>query len=124
MRIAFGEITNANLENLSFCNYSNNITKALPTKWKLEHECRTHGAHKYDSGIGNYKARVERDIPLTNTDMINGMSGSSLYTRKGEFIGIGSTILKDKMPLNYDPQVHAVYIKTQHIAEILKAAKE
>jgi len=79
--------------------------------------------HKHNSGKGSYEARVEKDVLLANTDMINGMSGSPLFDHDGQVIGIGSTILKDKLPLDYDPKINAVYIKAEHIQDVLSGMK-
>lgn len=124
MRVSFGKVIEPNLKAKSFCHFSNDISKARPTKWTLEDKCPVTGAHSHDNGKGKYEARVEHDVLITDTDMLNGMSGSALYTEQGQLIGIGTTILKNGEPLNYRADIHAVYVKAVHLFDVLKQTEK
>jgi len=120
LRVSIGRITNANKEKKSFCNFSNDIDTAEPESWVLEANCSQIGPFMATNSAGRqYEAREERNVLLTNTDMIHGMSGSALFNKAGQLIGIGTTILKNKPPLNYSPNNNAVYLKAENIRKIL-----
>jgi hypothetical protein len=121
MRISIGRITEANPGKKSFCLFSNDIFEAQPESWLLEDDCPKAGPFKIKNSRGiEYEARQEKNVLLTNTDMIYGMSGSGLFNRWGEFIGVGTTVLSDSPPLNYDRKKNAVYLKAENIREIIK----
>ena len=63
--------------------------------------------------------REERDPFLVNTDMINGMSGGPLFNRNGKIIGIGSTVKKNGLPLDYDPRFPAIFSKAKYISTVI-----
>lgn len=122
MRVSIGRITNANLEKKSFCKFSNNIYTAEPESWVLEASCEQIDPFTATNSAGqSYEAREERNVLITNTDMINGMSGSALFNKSGKLIGIGTTILKNNPPLDYSPNNNAVYLKAENIHKILKS---
>ena len=106
IRVTLGKVTDANLDHKSFCDYSDG-DQIRPETWVLKNRC-TDGA---DAQAVKYEAR---DPVLTNTDMTYGMSGSPLFDRDGNFVGIGSTALSAN-PINYSSNISAVYVKARNL---------
>jgi len=113
LRISLGRVTNSNLNGDSFCQFTNEDDVTDIEAWKLEANCE-HTDYKSLT----FKARQEKDPFLTSSDMTFGMSGSPLFDRSGNLIGIGSNVLSNTAS-NYDPKKNAVYIKAKWILNLL-----
>ena len=118
-RVTLGHVTNANALHHSFCTFTNHndFPKGLePESWELEQDCSN--ANSTVPSYEKYGMREEHDPFLTDTDMTFGMSGSALFDREGHLLGIGSNVLSNN-PIEYNLK-HAVYIKSNHIADLLR----
>ena len=113
MRATFGRITNPNPKGLSFCEFTNQDGVTDVEQFRLEPA----SCPNTDHTKLNYDAREERDPFLTNSDMTWGMSGSGLFDRNGELIGIGSNMLNNSA--TYDVSKNAIYVKAVHIQDLL-----
>lgn len=113
MRVTLGAVVEPNLEQRSYCGFSNENDIAKPESWTLDLECSN-----YDYSKHAYVGREERNPMLTDTDMTYGMSGSPLFDSKGQLVGIGSTILSAD-PIDYDSSIYAVYGKAANLTKYL-----
>ena len=125
MRVTTGTVTEPNNAKKTFCQYSNNIFEENPQTWRLTKACSTarfvtKKAKEDDGTKYEYQVRWEKNIMLTNSDMINGLSGSPLFDSKGMLVGIGTTVMKGGPPLDYSPDANAVYSKAENIYEFFK----
>ena len=113
LRVSLGRVTDPNLAGNSFCQFTNEDDVTDIEAWKLEKSCE-----RTDYKALRYKARQEKDPFLTNSDMTFGMSGSPLFDKNGDLVGIGSNVLSNTAQ-NYDKKKNAVYIKSKWILSIL-----
>lgn len=113
-RVALGSVANANIAGESFCEYTNEDDVTVIENWKLEAGCAGTDYSQF-----KYHAREERDPLLARSAMTFGMSGSPLFDKDGELIGIGSNVLSST-PLLYDPNKLAVYVKSANIAKLIE----
>lgn len=128
LRVSFGKIIAPNNKAYSFCLFTVNLGLTNHESWKFEKTCPTREEliknKKYTSVLNTPFSfsfpREERDPFLANTDMINGMSGGPLFNQNGHIIGIGSTILKNSPPLNYNSKYPASFSKAKYFESMVK----
>jgi len=109
-RVALGKVVDGNSKSLAICNFSNQSDDWKNT-WKWEETCP-------EQTDETPEFREERHLFLTDNDMLNGMSGSPLFDKRGRLLGIGTNTLK-KAPYDYDAKKPALYVKAERIQALI-----